>query len=116
MSDRPHLSALPPFFVDSVSTRVVDGQISGERLNAKSRAINPAFALSVAQLPASSPTPRQSEPAAPSGRRDNFAAFGVEETPDRFTRVFIILNDSDQDAGLLFLQRSSDSSTPREQT
>src|SRR5262245_6615764 len=44
-----------------------------------------------------------------SGRRDNFAAFGVEEMLDRFTRVFIILND--QDAGLLFLHRSSDSST-----
>jgi hypothetical protein len=37
---------------------------------------------------------------APSGRRDNFAAFGVEEMLDRFTRVFIILND--QDAALLY--------------
>ena len=60
---------------------------------------------------------------APSGRRDNFAAFGVEEMLDRFTRVFIILND--QDAGFFFsialqtlrlVNRSSDSSTPREQT
>ena len=37
---------------------------------------------------------------APSGRRDNFAAFGVEEMLDHFTRVFIILND--QDAGFFF--------------
>jgi hypothetical protein len=51
---------------------------------------------------------------APSGHRDNFAAFGVEVMLDRFTRVFIILNE--QDAGLLFLHRTSDSSTPREQT
>jgi len=33
---------------------------------------------------------------ASSGRRDNFAAFGVEETLGRFTRAFIILNDQAQ--------------------
>jgi hypothetical protein len=36
----------------------------------------------------------------PSGRRDNFAAFGVEGMLDSFTRVFIILNE--QDAGNSF--------------